>query len=64
MIGGPGAELFQHIVQPPIEKRRVEWMQYVGEKLIELESRGVDIGQLSENEEVWPLFNFEWVSWT
>ncbi len=51
MIGGPGAELFQHIVQPPIEKRRVEWMGYVGEKLIELESRGVDIGQLSENEE-------------
>lgn len=51
MIGGPGAELFQHIVQPPLEKRRIEWMGYVGEKLIELESRGVDIGQLSENEE-------------
>lgn len=51
IVGGPGAELFQHIVQPPLEKRRIEWMEYVGEKLIELEHRGVDIGQLSENEE-------------
>lgn len=51
VVGGPGAELFQHIVQPPLEKRRIEWMKYVGEKLIELEHRGVDIGKLSENEE-------------
>lgn len=51
IIGGPGAELFQHIVQPPLERRRIEWMGYVGEKLIELEQRGVDIAQLSENEE-------------
>lgn len=51
MIGGPSAELFQHLVQPPIEKRRLEWMEYVGDKLIELEKHGVDIEKLSENDE-------------
>ena len=51
IIGGPGAELFQHVVQPPLEKRRIEWMGYVGEKLLELERRGVDIEELSGNEE-------------
>ncbi|MCL1636142.1 hypothetical protein M2650_16085 [Luteimonas sp. SX5] len=51
IIGGPSVELFQHVVQPPLEKRRIEWMAYVGEKLVELEQRGVDIQQLSENEE-------------
>lgn len=51
IIGGPGAELFQHVVQPPLEKRRVEWMDYVGEKLLELEQKGVDIEQLRENDE-------------
>ena len=49
IIGGPGAELFQHIVQPPLEKRRIGWMGYVCDKLIELESRGVDVAQLSED---------------
>lgn len=51
VIGGPAAELFQHLVQPPLERRRIEWMAYVGERLAELEQRGVDIQQLSENEE-------------
>lgn len=49
--GGPAAELFQYLVQPPLEKRRIEWMDYVGEKLLELEQRGVDVQKLSENEE-------------
>lgn len=26
VVGGPTAELFQHLIQPPLEKRREEWM--------------------------------------
>ncbi len=51
VIGGPAAELFQNIIQPPLEKRRVEWMQEVGEKLRELEESGLNIEELQENEE-------------
>lgn len=50
-IGGPAAELFQYLVQPPLEKRRSEWMEAVGEKLQELKNRGVDIEELGQNEE-------------
>jgi len=51
MVGGPAAELFQQVIQPPLERRRHEWMEEVGEKLQELEDRGVDISKLGENEE-------------
>ncbi|GAB4372782.1 MAG: hypothetical protein Kow0042_16260 [Calditrichia bacterium] len=51
VIGGPAAELFQNLIQPPLEKRRVEWMQEVGEKLRELEESGLNIEKLQENEE-------------
>ncbi len=51
ILGGPATELFQHIVQPPLDRRRQEWMTQVGAKLKELEDRGIDIEQLSKNEE-------------
>lgn len=51
VIGGPAVELFQHLVQPPLERRRQEWMTSVGEKLKELEDRGIDIGKLGQSEE-------------
>jgi hypothetical protein len=51
VLGGPAAELFQLVVQPPLERRRVEWMKTVGEKLQELEENGLRLDQLSENEE-------------
>lgn len=50
-IGGPAVELFQHIVQPPLDRRRAEWMNAVGEKLQELESKGINIEELGQNEE-------------
>lgn len=50
-IGGPASELLQFVIQPPMERRRVEWMQAVGEKLRELEEAGLDIEELSNNEE-------------
>ena len=51
VVGGPGVELFQALVQPPIEKRRVAWMEQVGEKLRELEERGVDLSALQNDEQ-------------
>lgn len=51
VVGGPAVELFQHLVQPPLERRRAEWMAAVGEKLLELESRGVDLEELGQKDE-------------
>lgn len=51
IFGGPAVELFQHFFQPPLEKRRTEWMNNVGEMLADLESRGLDLKNLRENEE-------------
>lgn len=50
-IGGPAVELFQAVVQPPLERRRAEWMTSVGEKLRELEEKGVHVEDLGQNEE-------------
>ena len=51
VIGGPAVELFQHLVQPPLERRRLQWMASVGEKLRELETRGIDIYELGQKDE-------------
>jgi len=51
VIGGAAVELFQNVVQPPLEKRRVEWMAQVGEKLQELEEKGFNLETLQENEQ-------------
>ncbi len=50
-IGGPAAELFQLVIAPPIEDRRIRWVEMVGKKLMELEQRGIDLGSLAKNEE-------------
>jgi hypothetical protein len=49
--GGAGAELFQALIQPPLEKRKTEWMERVAEGLKKLEANGLDIGSLQDNEE-------------
>ena len=51
VVGGPAVELFQHLVQPPLERRRNEWMEQVGEKLLSLEQRGLNLGDLQSNEQ-------------
>ncbi|MGD0886271.1 MAG: hypothetical protein ABSA46_15615 [Thermodesulfovibrionales bacterium] len=51
VVGGPAVELFQYVVQPPIEKRRQAWMVQVGEKLQELEAQGLRLEDLQENEQ-------------
>lgn len=50
-IGGPAVELFQWFVQPPLDKRRNEWMRKVGEDLQRLESEGLKIDELQSNEQ-------------
>lgn len=51
LIGGAAAELFQCVIQPPLEKRREKWMVAVGEKLQELELSGIKLENLQNNEE-------------
>lgn len=51
IVGGAAVELFQNVVQPPLEKRRVAWMAQVGEKLQELEEKGLNLETLQENEQ-------------
>lgn len=51
VLGGPAAELFQLLIQPPLERRRAEWMAAIGEKLQELEENGVRLDRLAENED-------------
>jgi hypothetical protein len=51
IAGGPGVEFFQHLIQPPLEKRRIAWMGEVGQKLRELEERGLDLSALQVNEQ-------------
>lgn len=51
VIGGAAAELFQNVVIPPLEKRRLEWMRQVGEKLEKLEESGLDLKKLQKNDQ-------------
>lgn len=51
-VGGPAAELFAAIVQPPLDRRRDEWMASVGEALDELrQTKGIDLESLREDDE-------------
>jgi len=51
ILGGTAAELFQLVIQPPLERRRTKWMAAVGEKLRKLEEQGVNLEELTKNEE-------------
>lgn len=51
VVGGPAVELFQHLVQPPLERRRSEWMRQVGERLRALEQHGLNLDALQNNEQ-------------
>lgn len=50
IIGGPASELFQQVVQPPLEKRRERWMEDVGQRLYDLANTGLDLEQLQSDE--------------
>lgn len=52
LAGQAAIELFCELIAPPIERRRTEWMRYVGEKLQELAARGIDLRKLADD----PIF--------
>ena len=50
-LGGPAVELFSALVTPPLERRRQEWMEKVGEALRNLHAtKQIDINELVKNE--------------
>lgn len=52
IIGSLASEIFGLIVTPPLEKRRVEWMNEVADKLKELESnQKINFNELAENDQ-------------
>ncbi len=51
VVGGAAVELFQAVIQPPLEKRRDKWMQDIGDRLSQLESEGLRIEDLQSNEQ-------------
>jgi hypothetical protein len=52
VAGAAAAELLGLIVTPPLEKRRTQWMEEVGDALRQLESKmGVVIEKLRDNEQ-------------
>ena len=51
LIGAPATELFSVIIAPPLETRRVTWMNDVAERLQELEEReNLKLEDLKDNE--------------
>lgn len=50
-IGGLASELLPLLLQSPLEKRRDEWMAYMGDKLKELEAAGLNLQELANSEE-------------
>ena len=51
IVGGPAVELFQWLMQPPLDRRREEWMEQVGNLLKKLAEQDIDIEALRENEQ-------------
>jgi hypothetical protein len=48
--GGPAAEFFQHVIVPPFQKRQLEWMEEISERVEKLEStKGISAEELRDN---------------
>lgn len=51
VLGAPAAELFNTLIVPPLEKRRVDWMNDIAKHLRALEERGnLKIEDLQDNQ--------------
>ena len=51
-LGRPAKELLAFVIVPPLERRRAEWMNAVGERLKQLEKEveGFKLEDLAKNE--------------
>jgi len=50
ILSGPASELFQKIITPPLEKRRITWLKNLSERISELENKGLKIEDLKNNQ--------------
>jgi hypothetical protein len=51
VLGGPAAELLNLVVVPPIQKRTIEWLNDLGERVRQLEEQGrITVESLKGNE--------------
>lgn len=51
IVGGAGVELFSALVTPPLERRRNEWMEEVGNALRDIEKKAdIKLKALAEND--------------
>lgn len=50
IIGGSAAEVFRLVVEPPLVRRREEWMKEVGERLVALEGQGLNLQELQNDD--------------
>jgi hypothetical protein len=50
VVGAAAGELVNLVLKPPLEKRRAKWMEEVAKCLRKLESQGIDLGTLRNNE--------------
>ena len=50
-FGGTAVEVFQFMIQSPLERRRDTYVQQLGEKFLELEARGIKWENLQKNEQ-------------
>ena len=53
ILGGPASELFANVVTPPLERRRVDWMNDVADRLDRLEQTvdGFSVASLTEDDD-------------
>jgi len=50
-FGGTAVEVFQFLIQAPIERRRDTFVQQLGEQFLELEANGIKLENLQQNEQ-------------
>lgn len=50
VVGGPAVELFQALVTPSLERRRIAWMEEVATGLRVLAAQGLNLSRLAESE--------------
>jgi hypothetical protein len=50
-FGGTAVEVFQFLIQSPLERRRDTFVQQLGEKFLELEARGIKWENLQQDEQ-------------
>lgn len=51
IVGAAASEILNLLVTPPLEKRRNEWMENIGERIKELENKkGIEIESLQDND--------------